>query len=73
MDISFEELASTQLAVNQICVLPIEPLHLALLLRLPFFHRDPFDRLLAVQTLATGMTLVSADPIFNEYGLLLIR
>lgn len=35
---------------------------------LPFHHRDPFDRLLAAQSLVEGMPLVSADAIFDQYG-----
>ena len=31
-------------------------------------HRDPFDRLLAVQAYAENMTLVSKDEIFDLYG-----
>lgn len=35
---------------------------------LPFHHRDPFDRLLAVQTDMEGLTLVTHDPAFRPYG-----
>ncbi|MBY0513662.1 MAG: type II toxin-antitoxin system VapC family toxin [Gemmataceae bacterium] len=35
---------------------------------LPHHHRDPFDRLLAAQALADGLTLVSADSAFDPYG-----
>ncbi len=31
-------------------------------------HRDPFDRLLAVQALAEGLTLLSKDDVFDLYG-----
>lgn len=31
-------------------------------------HRDPFDRLLAGQSLAEGMPLVSSDPAFQGFG-----
>jgi PIN domain nuclease of toxin-antitoxin system len=34
---------------------------------LPFHHRDPFDRLLAVQSKIEEMALVSADPAFDAY------
>jgi PIN domain nuclease of toxin-antitoxin system len=36
--------------------------------RFPHFHRDPFDRLLAAQTLDLGWTLVSKDVVFDAYG-----
>lgn len=35
---------------------------------LPSHHRDPFDRLLAAQALTDGLVLVSADVIFDAYG-----
>ena len=36
--------------------------------RLPFYHRDPFDRLLAAQALDLGIPIVSRDRIFDLYG-----
>jgi PIN domain nuclease of toxin-antitoxin system len=36
--------------------------------RLPWYHRDPFDRLLAAQTLELGWSLLSKDPVFDAYG-----
>jgi len=35
---------------------------------LPLFHRDPFDRVLAAQAQALNFSIVSADPIFDRYG-----
>ena len=35
---------------------------------LPFHHRDPFDRLLAVQAQRHKLPIVSADPVFERYG-----
>ena len=32
-------------------------------------HRDPFDRLLIAQTVTEGLSLVSADTIFDHYGI----
>jgi PIN domain nuclease of toxin-antitoxin system len=43
--------------------------HIARLSSLPFHHRDPFDRLLAAQALEEGLAIVSADAVFNTYGL----
>jgi PIN domain nuclease of toxin-antitoxin system len=36
--------------------------------RFPYFHRDPFDRLIAAQSLELGWTLLSKDVIFDAYG-----
>jgi PIN domain nuclease of toxin-antitoxin system len=49
-------------------LLPIEPHHLAAVRRLPFYHRDAFDRLLIAQAQADGLTMVSFDPHFPAYG-----
>jgi PIN domain nuclease of toxin-antitoxin system len=35
---------------------------------LPFHHRDPFDRLLVAQCLVESIFLVSADTVFDQYG-----
>lgn len=53
---------------NAIQVLAPEAADFDLLATLPFHHRDPFDRLLAAQALRQGLTLVSADPCFDRYG-----
>jgi PIN domain nuclease of toxin-antitoxin system len=35
---------------------------------LPFHHHDPFDRLLAAQSLEMDVPLISIDAIFDRYG-----
>lgn len=35
---------------------------------LPMHHRDPFDRLLIAQALIDGLTIVTADRRFVQYG-----
>lgn len=57
-----------QLAANGFDVLPIEFAHVARVSRLPFHHRDPFDRLLIAQALGERLVIVSADPVFRRYG-----
>lgn len=49
-------------------VLPVHWTHAAAVERLPFHHRDPFDRLLAAQALAEKMPLVTRDRVFRKYG-----
>lgn len=65
---SFERFISEQMAVNGFQPLGITLAHLARVAALPFHHRDPFDRLLAAQALDAGIPVVSADPIFDRYG-----
>ena len=52
--------------------LPIEARHIGGLSRLPQIHKDPFDRLLAAQARHEGMTIVSSDQIFSQYGIPMI-
>ena len=40
---------------------------------LPRHHKDPFDRLLVAQAHATGWPIISADPVFDHYGVRRIR
>jgi PIN domain nuclease of toxin-antitoxin system len=49
-------------------VMPIDWQHTAAVKQLPFYHRDPFDRLLAAQALIEETPLVTRDRIFRKYG-----
>jgi PIN domain nuclease of toxin-antitoxin system len=48
--------------------LPILPQHGITAARLPGSHKDHFDRMLAAQALAEGLTLATRDPVFAAYG-----
>jgi len=64
----FGDLIPAQLDANGFRVLDIALGHVERVSRLPFFHRDPFDRLLAAQALTEQIPLVSKDLAFDEYG-----
>ena len=49
--------------------LPISIDHALAAGRLPGPHRDPFDRMLMAQAQAERMLMVTADPVFKEYGI----
>jgi PIN domain nuclease of toxin-antitoxin system len=49
-------------------VLPITVEHCEHQVSLPWHHRDPFDRLLSSQALVEGIRIVSADGVFDQYG-----
>ena len=63
-----ESLFTVQLPDNNIQVLTIDPAHLLCIHNLPFHHRDPFDRLLAAQSLVEKIPLVSKDVVMDAYG-----
>jgi len=48
--------------------LAITDVHAWAVRALPPVHSDPFDRLLAAQALCERATIVSADAIFDRYG-----
>ncbi len=57
-----------QMAVWGISDRPLDLESLHLTSDLPPLHKDPFDRLLAAQANTHGLTLVSPDGIFSQYG-----
>jgi len=65
---SIREVASLAESELGARLLPIEPDHLDLLGSLPFHHRDPFDRLLAAQSLTLQMPVIGKDESFDLYG-----
>lgn len=64
----YQHFIEHNIAVNDFEVLPIEVRQTALVVTLPFHHRDPFDRLLIAQALAEDITLVSNEALFDAYG-----
>ena len=65
---SVERFVSEQLAANRFTLLNINLRHVSKVEKLPFKHRDPFDRLLAAQALTEKFTIISADRVFSDYG-----
>jgi PIN domain nuclease of toxin-antitoxin system len=63
-----ERFIPEQLAANNFGRLDIDFRHVARVATLPFHHRDPFDRLLAAQAEEEKLAIVSADPVFQSYG-----
>lgn len=58
---------------NGLQLLPIEFRHVLTLDRLPFHHKDPFDRLIMAQAITENLTLVSADTAFDAYPVNLLK
>ena len=53
--------------------LPITFGHAAGAGALPGHHRDPFDRMLVAQAQVEGLTVVSHDDVFEDYGVNLLK
>ena len=62
-----DHLITDEIAANGLRLLPIELSHLVRVGRLPFLHRDPFDRLLVAQAQVDDFTLVSKDGWVAQY------
>jgi PIN domain nuclease of toxin-antitoxin system len=63
-----ERFIMEQLAANSFRLLNIDLSHAGTVEKLPFHHRDPFDRLLIAQAMMDKLTIISADRIFADYG-----
>jgi len=72
LSVPFNRLFPDAIMANGFKILATEFQHFEKLLTLPFHHRDPFDRLLLAQALTEGMTIVTRDDQFSNYGVPLI-
>ena len=61
-------IVQTEIINNGINLLDVKLAHLDLIERLPFHHKDPFDRLLIAQAQVEGLTIVGIDEVFDQYG-----
>ena len=52
---------------NSIEILPITFAHTIENNKLLFYHRDPFDRIIAAQAIVEGIELISVVAVFDEY------
>jgi PIN domain nuclease of toxin-antitoxin system len=63
----YEDFITQQILRNDIDLLSIQIPHPAAVSRLPFHHRDPFDRMLIAQSIVEDVSLVSADTTLDAY------
>lgn len=52
---------------NNITVLPIRFDHTTVVKSLPFYHKDPFDRIIIAQAIIDDMPILSRDGYFDAY------
>ena len=57
-----------QLQLNDFHLLRIKISHLGIVAKFPFHHRDPFDRLLAAQSITENFSIISIDGKLDTYG-----
>lgn len=68
LPIPFAMFWEEQLRTNNFAILAITIPHTARVANLPFYHRDPFDRLLIAQSLEEDIPVISSDEAFDAYG-----
>ncbi len=61
-------LIGNEMKRNTIQWLNIEMPHCEQVSRLPFHHRDPFDRMLIAQAMVERMAVMTGDARFSDYG-----
>jgi len=66
---SFGNFIPLQVRQNEIEILPIALHHLEKVSALPFYHKDPFDRLIIAQSLVENLPVISSDAAFDAYGI----
>ena len=71
LDISLMKLFEEAKKLNM-QILDIKKEHLVILEKLPFIHKDPFDRLIIAQSINENLCLISDDKIFSKYELNLL-
>lgn len=67
LTLPLKQYLNKNLPLHMVQLLPIEINHLSRVATLPPNHRDPFDRLIIAQAMTENMTLLSADPAFDQY------
>jgi PIN domain nuclease of toxin-antitoxin system len=68
----FSQLVEREVRGNAMEVLGIRPEHLDELAKLPFHHRDPFDRLIIAQSIAEDASIIGKDEAFDDYPVTLL-
>ncbi len=63
---SFEQVGE-QILQNSFQILPISFQDIVTLSSLPFYHRDPFDRMIITQSITNNLVLISKDKLFDQY------
>jgi PIN domain nuclease of toxin-antitoxin system len=52
---------------NNLEILPLDFAHTVIQNQLPFYHKDPFDRIILAQAMSENMHLLSIDEVFDLY------
>ena len=67
LDISLSEIVKDQTKINDVQILPMKLSHIWTLDTLPYYHKDPFDRLLIFQAITENLIILGVDSVFDSY------
>lgn len=67
-NLPLEKKVEEQVKKNQLRILAIRQAHIYGLDKLPQHHKDPFDRLLISQAQKEGLSLITIDPLIQQYS-----
>lgn len=67
LDISLAEIVKDQTKINDVQILPLKLSHIWTLDTLPYYHKDPFDRLLISQAITEKLIILGVDSVFDSY------
>lgn len=67
LSLPLEEYIREKTKLEDFEILPIKLEHLTIIPSLPFYHNDPFDRLLIAQAITENIPILSIDIIFDNY------
>lgn len=71
-DSPFLEFIEEQIKVNDFEILNLKSSHFGQVTKLPFHHRDPFDRIIIAQAITENIPLISYDRAFKSYAVQLL-
>ena len=57
----------TQIEDMPIRLINVMPLHIEVVESLPYYHRDPFDRIIVATAMSENMTILTKDSDFTKY------
>ena len=68
----FDMLLDRATRILRLSIMAVDVKHVIASARLPFHHRDPFDRVLIAQALMDGIPILSKDAAFSQYPIRVI-
>lgn len=67
LSIPLDDYIQEKIKLADFQLLNIKLSHLKVISQLPFYHNDPFDRLLIAQAMVENISIISQDSMFNSY------